>query len=207
MGIYVSTKKLELGSCAFRQWKSAPIRCSKIHGYQLTTKIWFGCSELDHRQWCVNFGDLKPLKDILQNQFDHTMCVAEDDPELEVFRQLHDRHVLDLRVMEGVGIERTAEWVFNAASEYIKERYGDRCWIEKVEVFEHEANSAIYMKPIEHQKFNTSIAPDEKYAGEVVAETPVEQVPEPVYNNDRSAPVGRKSTPGIGDLYAGTIWG
>jgi hypothetical protein len=46
----------------------------------------------------------------------------------------------------GVGIERAAEYCFKTASVWLKERYGDRCWVEQVEVFEHEANSAIYKK-------------------------------------------------------------
>lgn len=49
--------------------------------------------------------------------------------------------------MDGVGIEKTAEFCFKVAQTFLKETYGDRCWVEKVEVFEHEANSAFYSEP------------------------------------------------------------
>lgn len=143
--MYTSTKVIELGSCAFRQWRATHSHCSKMHGYQLTAKFWFGCSQLDDKNWAVDFGGLKGLKEILQHQFDHTTCVAADDPQLHLFLQLHEAGALDIRIMQkGVGIERVAEFCFHAASAYIKEQYGDRCWVQRVEVFEHANNSACY---------------------------------------------------------------
>lgn len=202
---FLSTKVIELGSCAFRQWKSAPIRCSKIHGYQLTAKFWFGCKSLDDKNWAVDFGGFNILRDALKKQFDHTTCVASDDPHLAEFKRLHDLGVIDLRIMRAVGTEKTAQWVFETASEFISKIYGDRCWVEQVEVFEHGSNSAIYTNKTKEvvNEFPTPIQ-DEV---ETAVEKQEEAVSEPVYNNSRAAPVGRRSTPGIGDLYAGTIWG
>jgi 6-pyruvoyltetrahydropterin/6-carboxytetrahydropterin synthase len=112
----------------------------------LKAKFYFGCTELDSNNWSVDFGGLKQLKQILNNQFDHTLCIAESDPLLEDFKALHQKGGCDLRIMQGVGIEKTAEWCFNAASQFLKDVYGDRCWVEKVEVYEHENNSAIFQK-------------------------------------------------------------
>jgi len=149
---YESTKIIELGSCAFRQWK-ADSHCKFIHGYRLQAKFWFSCNELDERNWVVDFGGLKGLKDILEKQFDHTLCVASDDPLLEGFKSLHASGGCDLRVMEnGVGIERTTEWCFNEADTYIRNLTNGRCWVEKVEVWEHERNSAIVTKMTIHLK-------------------------------------------------------
>jgi 6-pyruvoyltetrahydropterin/6-carboxytetrahydropterin synthase len=144
---YISTKVIELGSCAFRQWRASASHCKYIHGYQLKAKFYFGCKSLDERNWAVDFGGLKQLKLILNNQFDHTLCVAEDDPLLENFKALEAAGGCQLRIMESVGIEKTAEWCFKVASGYLTEVYGTRCWVEKVEVFEHEDNSAIYQIP------------------------------------------------------------
>lgn len=150
---YQSTKIIELGSCAFRQPNAAfnrdnagsnSKRCSYIHGYQLKAKFWFACKELDDKNWVADFGALKELKQILQNQFDHTTCLAKDDPLLPLFQELHNKGGCDLRVMEAVGIEKTAEWCFKTANAYIKLGTNNRCWVEKVEVWEHELNSAIY---------------------------------------------------------------
>jgi 6-pyruvoyltetrahydropterin/6-carboxytetrahydropterin synthase len=147
MGTYTSTKILELGSCAFRQWRAEGTHCKFIHGYRLMAKFWFECSELDHRNWAVNFGGLKELKAILQNQFDHTLCIAADDPLRGMFEDLNTAKGCRLRVMkEGVGIEKTAEWCFKAAQDFLQtnEETKERCWVSKVEVWEHDQNSATY---------------------------------------------------------------
>ena len=60
---YVSTKVIELGSCAFRQWRADHSHCHYLHGYQLKAKYWFGCKELDNKNWAVDFGGLKDLKE------------------------------------------------------------------------------------------------------------------------------------------------
>ena len=53
----------------------------------LTAKFWFGANELDENNWVVDFGGLKGLKEKLKNQFDHTTCIAADDPALPIFQQ------------------------------------------------------------------------------------------------------------------------
>jgi 6-pyruvoyltetrahydropterin/6-carboxytetrahydropterin synthase len=140
---YSSTKLIELGSCAFRQWKATDTHCCKVHGYQLKAKFWFE-GELDDRNWVVNFGGLKGLKSVLQKQFDHTLCIAADDPLINIFQELHDAGGCDLRIMSAVGIEKTAEYCFQVANTYIQKLTEARCKVTKVEVWEHDLNSAIY---------------------------------------------------------------
>lgn len=142
-----STKLIELGSCAFRQWRAEHSHCKYLHGYQLKAKLWFGCDTLDDKNWCVDFGGLKDLKSQLRYMFDHTTTVALDDPELETFKELDSKGLVQLRILEdGVGIEKVAEYVFKAACSFVKEHSGGRCWVDRVEVFEHEDNSATYSK-------------------------------------------------------------
>lgn len=143
---YRSTKIIELGSCAFRQWRAEESHCKYIHGYRLMAKFWFEANELDCRNWVVDFGGLKALKAYLQCQFDHTLCIAADDPLLDKFKELHSLGGCDLRIMDGVGIEKTAEWCYNAAKNFIatNSTLANRCKVVKVEVWEHEDNSAIY---------------------------------------------------------------
>ena len=142
---YISTKVLELGSCAFRQWRATDTHCCKVHGYQLKAKFWFE-GELDDRNWVVHFGGLKELKAQLQKQFDHTLCVAVDDPLMSIFDQLYKAGGCDLRIMPHVGIEMTAEYCFKVASEHIKKLTEGRCKVVKVEVWEHDQNSAVYQE-------------------------------------------------------------
>ena len=157
MNKFYSTKLIELGSCAFRQWKADPLlatkdlvregnSCYKIHGYQLKAKFTFGCAELDERNWAVDYGSLKKLKAALNEQFDHTLTIDKNDPCLDIFKQLHEQRACNLKIMDGVGIEKVAEYCFMEADNFIKNEYGDRCWVESVEVFEHEANSSIYKR-------------------------------------------------------------
>ena len=144
MGNYKSTKTLELGSCCFRQWGATHSHCKFIHGYQLKAKFWFECKELDDRNWVVDFGGLKELEKILKDQFDHTCCIDKNDPLLEEFKKLNDKGGCDLRIMDGVGIEKTAEWCFKTAQEHVQKITYGRCFVTQVEVWEHDRNSAIY---------------------------------------------------------------
>ena len=141
--MFTSTKIIELGSCAFRQ-PQADSHCRFLHGYRLTAKFWFSAKHLDQNNWVVDFGGLKGLKKLMQNQFDHTTCISQTDPKLDVFKKLNEAGVCDLRIMDGVGIEKFAEWCHIVADNYVDELTDGRCNCVKVEVFEHENNSAIF---------------------------------------------------------------
>jgi len=87
--MFSSTKIIELGSCAFRQ-PQATSHCRFVHGYRLIGKFWFGANELDENNWVVDFGGLKDLKKKLEEQFDHTTVIADNDPALDSFKKLHE---------------------------------------------------------------------------------------------------------------------
>ena len=128
-------------SCAFRQWR-ADSHCNLIHGYALQFEFTFGCDELDERNWAVDFGGLKELKQWLKEMFDHTYLVAEDDPEMETVQMLQDKGLIDMRVVKATGCERFAEMAFDKADAIVKDISNGRCWVQKVTVKEHDANSA-----------------------------------------------------------------
>lgn len=145
--MFQSTKVINLGSCAFRQPR-AKSHCKFMHGYNLNAKFWFVSDELDENHWVVDFGGLKNLKDILQQQFDHTTCIAADDPVLPVFEELQRQGACDLRVMaNGTGVERIAEWCLKTADAVVRQGSNSKRRCVKVEVFEHENNSAICVLP------------------------------------------------------------
>jgi 6-pyruvoyltetrahydropterin/6-carboxytetrahydropterin synthase len=210
MSKFESTKIIELGSCAFRQWRASHSHCRFLHGYQLKAKIWFGASSLDEKNWCVDFGGLKDLKEKLKNIFDHTTTVAADDPELSVFEDLDKRGIIQLRVLDkGVGIERVAEIVFSIANSFIKTHTNDRCWVEKIEVFEHEENSATYTekKCCVSKQITTSPA-------SCILSGHLDQMsvdPNKTVTVDsrpsKAAHVGPNVTQGKGNWFSGTSWG
>lgn len=144
--MHYSTKVIELGSCAFRQ-PQATSHCRFIHGYQLKAKFWFEAEHLDENNWVVDFGSLKELKQLLKNQFDHTTCISKYDPHADKFLELEKAGVCDLRIMDGVGIEKFAEFCFDAANNFVGVITKLRCRCTQVEVFEHQDNSAVYKAP------------------------------------------------------------
>ncbi len=148
MGKHYSTKtyghNIGLSAC-FRQPK-AHSHCKFLHGYALAFKFTFGCSELDERNWVVDFGGLKPLKAWLEDSFDHKVVLDKDDPMMQYFKNLELAELCELNIVEGVGVEKFAEHAFNFAQELINSMSKGRCWVESVECSEHGANSAIYSR-------------------------------------------------------------
>ena len=136
----------EMGfSCAFRQHR-AQSHCRLVHGYALAFSFVFEAEELDVRNWVVDFGGLKDLKRILENNFDHKTIVAEDDPEIEWFREGHRKGVLELVELPYAGCERFAEMVGKVTEQWLIDAgFGPRCKLVSVEVREHGANSALYI--------------------------------------------------------------
>jgi 6-pyruvoyltetrahydropterin/6-carboxytetrahydropterin synthase len=143
--IYTSTKTYghDIGlSAAFRQWK-AESHCRFLHGYALSVHFEFETEELDVRNWVVDFGSLKSLKQMLQDTFDHKTLVAEDDPEMIWFEDAAKRDILDLVVVPATGCERFAELIFECTEVWLKDNgYSPRCKLALVTVSEHGANSA-----------------------------------------------------------------
>jgi len=145
---YLSTKTYgsELGlSAVFRQWR-AESHCNKLHGYSLGFTFIFEAEELDDRNWVVDFGDLKELRDALRDTFDHKLVVAFDDPEFDKLQKLADNGLANLVILEGVGCEMFAEVAYELAWNVLYEKgYTPRVRIASVECSEHGSNSAIYV--------------------------------------------------------------
>lgn len=147
--VYGSTKTYchNIGlSAAFRQWK-ADSHCRFIHGYAIQVKFDFTASELDVRNWVVDFGSLKSLKSVLEDNLDHKTLVAEDDPHLDWFKEAEKRGVLQLNVLPRVGMEALAAYIFEITEIWLQDAgYAPRVSLRKVEVSEHSANSAYVEK-------------------------------------------------------------
>lgn len=143
---YYSTKtyvhSTGLSAC-FRQWR-ADSHCKYLHGYALEVKVMFQASELDTRNWVVDFGSLKSFKAILENTFDHKTLVAEDDPKLSLFREMETAGLIQLVIVPSTGCEKFAEMIFEAVEVWLIDYgYAPRVKLFCVEVREHEGNSAL----------------------------------------------------------------
>lgn len=145
--MFLSTKEYshDIGlSCCFRQWK-AHSHCNQLHGYSIGVKFTFGAVELDSTGWVVDFGSLKSLKGWLQDTFDHTLLVAEDDPKKDILLELDRVHgVAKVIEVPACGCEMFASMIFECTEIWLKDNgYSPRVKLIAVEVKEHGANSAV----------------------------------------------------------------
>jgi 6-pyruvoyltetrahydropterin/6-carboxytetrahydropterin synthase len=122
----------------------------------------------------MDFGGLKAFKEWSEYMFDHTLVVAEDDPHLKLFQTMaslgkqDQGGVADLRVVEAVGCEKFSELAYKTMENILRAFQAGNSWflvsqdgntvkefkcrypvgqgvkLRSVEVFEHEANSAVY---------------------------------------------------------------
>ena len=143
---YYSTKTYghEEGlSCTFRQ-AGAVSHCNLLHGYALSFSFKFGSEQLDDKNWVIDFGGLKQLKEWLKESFDHKLVVAKDDPQIQRILKLEEEGLAEVVVVNGVGCEKFSEQAFHFADALARELTGGRCYCVACEVREHGANSAIY---------------------------------------------------------------
>lgn len=213
--MFQSTKIIELGSCAFRQ-PNAKSHCRFIHGYRLMAKVWFNSNKLDENNWVMDFGALDSLKHELQDIFDHSLLIDINDPHVETFKNLFNLGVAKLVIMHGgVGIEKFAEKVFFHAYTFADKFTNGRVWVSKVEVWEHEKNSAIFQSDPgyrvlkEGEKDFPKLEPKLEKLGlipeeiklDVPKETPAPQ------ENPNAARVGNRVSSGWSNPFGGTSWG
>ena len=144
---YTSTKYYDHSeglSCVFRQPNASHSHCRFLHGYSLSFKFVFEASELDDKNWVVDFGGLKELKKWLHDTFDHKVVIDINDPYKEDIIALQNIGIAEVVELDGVGCEKFAEHAFKFANTLVRKMSGGRCWVESCEVKEHGANGAIY---------------------------------------------------------------
>jgi 6-pyruvoyltetrahydropterin/6-carboxytetrahydropterin synthase len=152
MDKYTSTKLFDGYSTVFRQWKADGTHCKYLHGYALSFRVWF-TGDLDHRNWVWDFGGMKRAKNTIDGMqpkdyfawlLDHTTVIAEDDPHLDLFKLMDNDSLIQLRVIPATGCERFAEFLYSKINEFLAVETNGRVKALKIEVYEHEKNSASY---------------------------------------------------------------
>tara|TARA_R100000030_G_scaffold8848_1_gene6074 strand:- start:217 stop:681 length:465 start_codon:yes stop_codon:yes gene_type:complete len=154
MGKFQSSKVFDGFSTVFRQWKATTTHCRFVHGYGISFKVYFE-GELDERNWVWDFGGMKRAKTQIDGKspkewmdymFDHTLVVAEDDPELEAFKQMDRAGVAQVRVIPATGAEKFAEYIYNKLNEFVNTETEGRVRVTKVKFMEHGKNAACYVE-------------------------------------------------------------
>lgn len=131
-------------SCAFRNWRASESHCSYLHGYGLEFTFRFE-GGLDDRGWVIDFGGFKAVRHWLEAVFDHKTLVADDDPEIEVFRSLAQKSIIDLTIVDSVGCEAFAALAASNAEEILEIKPYVR--LAEVECREHRNNAAVRIMP------------------------------------------------------------
>ena len=152
MGKFQSSKVFDGFSTVFRQWKAENTHCRFVHGYGISFKVYFE-GELDERNWVWDFGGMKRAKTLIDGKqpkawmdymFDHTMIIAEDDPEIKAFQQMDAVGVSQVRIIPATGAEKFAEYIYNKLNEFVKTETDNRVRVIKVKFMEHGKNAAYY---------------------------------------------------------------
>jgi len=152
MGKFESSKVFDGFSTVFRQWKATTTHCRFVHGYGISFKVYFE-GNLDERNWVWDFGGMKRAKTLIDGKspkawmdymFDHTMIIAEDDPELKAFQQMDKAGVAQVRVIPATGAEKFSEYIYNKLNEFVKTETNNRVKVTKVKFMEHGKNAAYY---------------------------------------------------------------
>jgi 6-pyruvoyltetrahydropterin/6-carboxytetrahydropterin synthase len=136
--------------------------CNKIHGYAFSMKFYFGTNDLDCRNWSVDYGSLRPLKEFLQNNFDHTLLVSSSDPEIDWYREANKRGIAKVIELPRLGCEGIADMLYKYINGvFIPDYWGSgeaaRIWCYKVSVRETESNMAYR---IGHREWNEDLLGD-----------------------------------------------
>ena len=152
MGKFQSSKVFDGFSTVFRQHAAETTHCRFVHGYGISFKVYFE-GELDHRNWVWDFGGMKRAKTLIDGKspkawmdymFDHTLIVAEDDPELKAFQQMDVAGVAQVRVIPATGAEKFSEYIYTKLNSFVKAETDNRVRVTKVEFMEHGKNAACY---------------------------------------------------------------
>ena len=143
--MFRSTKSFFNLPCAHRQWRDDG-HCSYVHGYDRSVHFIFECEKVDDKMWVMDFGNLKDVKAWLEEMFDHTLLINEDDPEKEFFEDMDRRGLCKLRILPNIGMEGTAKFIFDHVDSIIQQKTDGRVRVYSVECREHEKNSAMYIR-------------------------------------------------------------
>lgn len=149
-------------SVAFRQHPAVETHCRFVHGYPLAITAVFESDTLDHRNWVISFGELKPVKAYLEDLLDHKTLVAADDPHLGWFLRGEELGTMQVKIVQKVGCEAIAELVYENVIRLLGDKMkANNVTLVSIEVREHAGNSATFFgeAPLEFKRASPSIDP------------------------------------------------
>ena len=127
------TKEIKF-EAAHRLVNGYPGKCANNHGHSWIVFITLALKadkELDRYGFVKDFGDFKPLRDWVDNRFDHATIVAADDAAFRKWLTDNDQKQY---VMDGNPTsENLAELLFQKATEVLED---ENCYVYEVRIKE-----------------------------------------------------------------------
>lgn len=117
--------------------------CAYIHGHNWSFKFTFAAKELDECGFVMDFGKLKWLKSKIYEEFDHTLVLNDNDPQLPFLREALERNGLaKITVVPDCSSEGLAAMLLDVVNKKVQAETDGRVKVESVEVIEDARNSA-----------------------------------------------------------------
>jgi len=118
--------------------------CRSIHGHNWSFIIELGCYDLDEQGFVLDFGKMKFIKNILDENFDHTLVISQNDTNFDTFQDLAKKNLAKLTIIPNdASAEGIALYVGGLIDNVIKQETNDRAYVKSIELFEDSKDSAI----------------------------------------------------------------
>lgn len=129
--------------------------CRLIHGHNWAFEITFRAEKKDDCDFVVDVGELGVVKDFLEEHFDHTLLLNQDDPE----REYLERHLIEpmspsftfakIIWVSSCSMEGLAQFVYENVMALLSKHFPDdvsdrKLVVEQVICWEDSKNKATY---------------------------------------------------------------
>lgn len=118
--------------------------CSLIHGHSWTFEFEFAAEELDEAGFVIDFGGLKKLKQMINEEFDHTLVLNQDDPLRPAIEAMG---IAKVTVVDSCSSEGIAKYLADDVAWLVDDLTSGRAWLYRVTVHEDSKNSATIYPP------------------------------------------------------------
>ena len=117
--------------------------CAFIHGHNWRIALTFACREVDANGFVIDFGQLKYIRNWIDEHLDHACLFNENDQEAQTMLK-HAEHLFKTYTLPNCSCEGIAQHLYETFDRIVRAETNDRAWIIKVEVSEDTRNSATF---------------------------------------------------------------
>ena len=119
-------------------------RCSRLHGHSWSITLTFEASKLDDNGFVIDFGDLHFVEDWIDQNLDHGILLAQNDPRGKELKELETAGLLKVTWVKSASCEGIAKFLFETFNPMVSERTNGRVSLQSIHLEEDSKNSATY---------------------------------------------------------------